>query len=271
MPHVAPFADFAPLPIARGARIFILTGAGISAESGIRTFRDAGGLWDNHRFEEVASPEGWAEHPEIVWRFYAQRRAQASTCGPNAAHHALAALERAIGDHLFLCTQNVDDLHEAAGSTRVVHMHGELMKSRCESSPSPSVASERTPSRTEASRCSLPPFEDRTPHKSIPACACGARIRPHIVWFGEVPFELERIARELDLCDVFVTIGSSGAVYPAAGFVSAVRARASRGGRPVRTVYVGPEEPDNARMFDECRLGKAGDVVPGLFLSAAGT
>ncbi len=249
MPHVAPFHEFPPLALDRAPeppRVFVLTGAGISAESGIQTFRGAGGLWGEYRVEEVASPEGWASHPDTVWRFYAQRRAQARQCEPNAAHLALSALEDAIGDRLFLCTQNVDDLHEKAGSGRVVHMHGELFKSRCE-------------------RCGLPPFEDRTAYASIPACPCGARLRPHIVWFGEVPFEMDRIARELDRCDLFVTVGSSGAVYPAAGFVSAIRARALRAGPPVKTVYVGPEEPDNAEMFDECRLGKAGEVVPGLF------
>jgi NAD-dependent deacetylase len=118
-------------------------------------------------------------------------------------------------------------------------MHGELMKSRCE-------------------ECGLPPFEDRAAHETIPRCSCGARVRPHIVWFGEVPFGMDAIGAALSACDVFVTIGSSGAVYPAAGFVAAVRGRA-------RTVYVGPEAPDNARMFDEVRLGKAGDVVPDLF------
>jgi NAD-dependent deacetylase len=246
MPRVAPFRDFAPLRIATDARVFVLTGAGISAESGIRTFRDANGLWEEYRFEEVASPEGWAANPGVVWRFYGQRRAQAAACTPNAAHLGLAAVEKALDDRLFLCTQNVDDLHEKAGSRRVVHMHGELFKSRCV-------------------RCARPPFDDRTAHATIPACPCGERIRPHIVWFGEIPFEMDLIARELDACDVFVTIGSSGAVYPAAGFVSAVRARTRRGGLQVRTVYVGPEEPDNAAMFDECRLGKASEVVPALF------
>jgi NAD-dependent deacetylase len=220
-------------------RVFVLTGAGISAESGIRTFRDAGGLWESYRFEEVASPEGWAAHPEAVWRFYAERRAQAAGCEPNAAHRALAQLERAAGDRLFLCTQNVDDLHEKAGSTRVHHMHGELFRSRCEA-------------------CARPPFEDRVAHASIPLCSCGARIRPHIVWFGEVPLGMDVIARALGQCTLFVTVGSSGAVYPAAGFVASVGGRA-------RTVYVGPERPDNAGAFDECRLGKAGDVLPSLF------
>jgi NAD-dependent deacetylase len=241
MPRVAPFSAFEPISIggASRQRVFVLTGAGISAESGIRTFRDAGGLWEQYRFEEVASPEGWAAHPEVVWRFYGQRRAQAATCEPNAAHRALADLERALGDRLYLCTQNVDDLHEKAGSTRAHHMHGELFKSRCET-------------------CAQPPFEDRHAHTTIPRCAWCARIRPHIVWFGEVPFGMDDIAGALHACDVFVTIGSSGAVYPAAGFVAAVRGRA-------RTIYVGPEAPDNARTFDECRLGKAGEAVPGLF------
>jgi len=246
MPHTAPFHAFPPLRLSPGARVFVLTGAGISAESGIRTFRDANGLWEQYRFEDVASPEGWTADPALVWRFYAQRRAQAATCEPNPAHKALAAIERALGDRLFLCTQNVDDLHEKGGSIRLVHMHGELYKSRCE-------------------RCDRPPFEDREAHGSIPACACGARVRPHIVWFGEVPFEMDRITRELDACDVFVTVGSSGAVYPAAGFVSAVRARARREGLRLTSVYVGPEEPDNATMFDECRLGKASEAVPRLF------
>jgi NAD-dependent deacetylase len=246
MPHAARFDAFPPLVLSGDARLFVLTGAGISAESGIRTFRDANGLWEEHRVEEVASPEGWRADAGVVWRFYGQRRAQAATCEPNPAHWALAEIERVLGDRFFLCTQNVDDLHEKAGSARVVHMHGELFKSRCE-------------------RCARPAFDDREPHRVVPSCACGARVRPHIVWFGEVPFALDRIARELDTCDVFVTIGSSGAVYPAAGFVSAVRARARRDGLRVASVYVGPERPDNADAFDECRLGKASEAVPALF------
>jgi len=239
MPRVAAFSAFPPLAIGPAERVFVLTGAGISAESGIRTFRDAGGLWEEHRFEDVASPEGWARDAATVWRFYGQRREQAATCQPNPAHLALATLEQALGERLLLCTQNVDDLHEKAGSKRVHHMHGELFKSRCES-------------------CARAPFEDRAAHAAIPRCACGARVRPHIVWFGEVPFGMDALAKSLHACDVFVTIGSSGAVYPAAGFVAAVRGRA-------RTIYVGPEEPDNAAAFDECHLGRAGDVVPALF------
>jgi NAD-dependent deacetylase len=251
--RVAPFTSSPALPgllVGPRDRVFVMTGAGISAESGIRTFRDSGGLWEQYRFEEVASPEGWAAHPEAVWRFYAQRRAQAATCQPNAAHLALSALERELGERLFLCTQNVDDLHQRAGSTRVHAMHGELFKSRCESwGAGP---------RAGRARCDRPPFEDRTAHDAIPACACGARVRPHIVWFGEVPFGMDLIADALHRADLFVTIGSSGAVYPAAGLVAAVRGRA-------RTVYVGPERPDNADAFDECRLGTAVEVVPTLF------
>lgn len=230
-------------------RLFILTGAGISAESGLKTFRDSGGLWENHRVEQVASPEGWHASPEVVWRFYSARRAQASGVQPNAAHVALAKLEERLGDRLFLCTQNVDDLHERAGSQKVCHMHGQLFLSRCEDPNCPDSA----------------PFEDRNEYVrlvDIPACRhCGARIRPHICWFGEVPFELEQIDNALSRCSYFIVIGSSGSVYPAAGFVSYVRARPT-----VRTIYVGPEKPENAAAFDECLVGKATEIVPG-FLS----
>jgi NAD-dependent deacetylase len=236
-----------PLVIGGGERVFILTGAGISAESGIATFRDADGLWERHRVEDVASPEGWERDAETVWRFYSQRRAQADTVKPNPAHHALAALEAKLQDRFILCTQNVDPLHERAGSERVVHMHGELFKSRCENP-----------------RCSLVPHEDHGVYLTaaeLPRCpSCPARLRPHICWFGEVPFDLDRIAEELSRCDWFITVGSSGAVYPAAGFVSHVRSRGN-----VKTVYVGPERPDNASAFDTIRLGKAGEVLPTLF------
>jgi NAD-dependent deacetylase len=174
------------------------------------------------------------------------RRAQARTVEPNAAHQALAALEAEIGDRLFLCTQNVDPLHERAGSRRVVHMHGELMKSRCE-------------------RDHAPPYDDDGAYHdggALPRCRCGARIRPHICWFGEIPFHMEAVHEALGQATLFVTIGSSGAVYPAAGFVRVARQAGAK------TVYVGPEAPDNARAFDECRLGAATEVVPGLFRRA---
>jgi NAD-dependent deacetylase len=241
--RVDSFERFAPIQVGARDRVFVLTGAGISAESGIRTFRDAGGLWEDFRVEDVASPEGWDKDAELVWRFYSQRRAQAGECAPNAAHVALARLGDAIGERLVLCTQNVDPLHERAGSRGVLHMHGELLSSRCESCMAPAFADDRTYFSAAA----------------IPRCACGARIRPNIVWFGEVPFLMDRIDEELRAASIFVTIGSSGAVYPAAAFVALARRRGAR------TVYVGPEVPDNAAAFDECRLGKAGDVVPGLF------
>ena len=231
-------------------RVFVLTGAGISAESGVPTFRGVGGLWNNYRIEEVANPEAWARDPELVWRFYSMRRNTAAPCRPNAAHFALAELERKLGNRFFLCTQNVDDLHEQAGSHRLVHMHGELFMSRCE-------------------RCASEPFPDRKTYESltaIPACVhCGARIRPHICWFGEVPFEMDRIADELERCTVFVVVGTSGSVYPAAGFIHQVNQQYVRGAPPVRTVYLGPEAPENAAAFTEVVIGKAGEKLPGLF------
>lgn len=236
------------LAIQPGTKVVVLTGAGISAESGIATFRDANGLWENHRIEEVASPEGFAASPSTVWRFYGQRRAQALTVAPNAAHGALAALEARLGHDLFLVTQNVDHLHEAAGSRRVVHMHGELFKSRCSD---------------EA--CDAAPFDDRR-HEftaGLPRCACGALERPHIVWFGEVPLGLDVIQRRIESCDLLLTVGSSGVVYPAAGLVRAIAHRRARG-EACRAVYVGLERPANADAFDEVVLGRAGEVLPGL-------
>jgi NAD-dependent deacetylase len=232
----------AKLSVSTADRVFVLTGAGISAESGIPTFRDAGGLWRQYRIEEVASPLAWRRDPRLVWDFYSMRRKVASAAKPNPGHFALATLEQALNDRLFLCTQNVDNLHEQAGARRVVHMHGELFKSRCDS-------------------CSLPPFADTSLHESpseIPRCSCGGRIRPHICWFGETPFELEQIFRALEECSIFIAIGTSGSVEPAASFAAHVSGRA-------RTSYVGPEAPANSSLFDECFLGKAGELLPGLF------
>jgi NAD-dependent deacetylase len=223
-------------------RIFILTGAGVSAESGIPTFRGVGGLWRNYRIEKVASPEAWHRDPRLVWEFYSMRRRVASAVKPNPAHFALAKLEDLLQDRLFVCTQNVDDLHEQAGSKRVVHMHGELFKSRCDT-------------------CNRPPFRDTDSYAlpaELPRCDCGGRIRPHICWFGEVPFELDRIYEALDECTILMAVGTSGVVEPAASFVAQVADHA-------RTIYVGPEEPANASAFTECYLGKAGKVLPNLF------
>ena len=238
------------MKIHRGTRVFVLTGAGVSAESGIATFRDADGLWERHRVEDVASPEGWAADPALVWRFYSERRRQARSVSPNPAHHALARLEAHLGDDFFLCTQNVDGLHEAAGSRRLVHMHGELARSRCENPA-----------------CSAAPFVDEGLYLEpgrLPRCAtCGARVRPHIVWFGEMPFAMREIKRQVQACDLFFTVGSSGSVYPAAGLVGEIRYRQQRG-EPCRSVYVGRERPENAGSFDEIVLGKAGETLPGL-------
>lgn len=221
-------------------RVFVLTGAGISAESGIPTFRGAGGVWRNYHIEEVACPEAWHRDPRLVWEFYSMRRRVAGSAKPNPGHYALAALESALGDRFFLCTQNVDNLHEQAGSRRIAHMHGELFKSRCDT-------------------CRREPFEDtktyEPPHE-LPRCACGGKIRPHICWFGEMPFEMDRIFDQLTRCTLFLAIGTSGVVEPAASFVAYVAGRAA---------YIGPEEPANRSSFDECYLGKAGELLPDLF------
>ncbi|HZX95772.1 MAG TPA: NAD-dependent deacylase [Myxococcales bacterium] len=248
LPKIGPGSEFAPLQVGPGERVFVLTGAGISAESGVATFRDANGLWEQHRIEDVATPEGFARDPRLVWRFYSERRRQAAAVHPNAAHLALATLQQRIGDRLFLCTQNVDPLHERAGSTGVLHMHGELLKTRC-------------------SDCEREPFDDATAWlDAVPDCdRCGGQLRPHVVWFGEVPLGLERIYTELCECDLFVTVGSSGAVHPAAGFVSHLRHVPNSRGRFARCVYVGLERPENTHSFDECRLGKAGALLPSLF------
>ncbi len=245
---VASYAELDPIDISPTSRVFVLTGAGISAESGIATFRDKNGLWERHAVEDVASPQGWRRDAELVWRFYSERRAQAESCKPNAAHVALADLENKIGDRLFLCTQNVDGLHELGGSKRVVHMHGELFKSRCED-PKCKIGAPRSDHGTYLTRA------------TIPKCECGQRMRPHICWFGEMPFFMNEISDDLDACDLFVTIGSSGAVYPAAGFVSHVNAKRPR----AKSIYVGPEAPDNADAFDECRLGKQPPFYPVFF------
>lgn len=230
------------LKLSAADSVFVLTGAGVSAESGIPTFRGVDGLWRNYRIEEVASPRAWHRDPQLVWDFYSMRRRVAAEAQPNPAHLALAKLESALGDRLFVCTQNVDNLHEQAGSRNVVHMHGELFKSRCDT-------------------CSRPPFADSNtyePPAELLRCDCGGRIRPHICWFGEVPFEMERIYTRLFQSTFFVAVGTSGQVEPAASFVASVADRA-------RTIYVGPEKPANASAFSETYLGNAGEVLPGLF------
>jgi NAD-dependent deacetylase len=223
-------------------KLFVLTGAGVSAESGIPTFRGVGGLWRNYRIEEVASPHAWTRDPRLVWEFYSMRRLVAADAKPNPAHFVLAKLEQKLQDRLFLCTQNVDDLDEQAGSKHVIHIHGELFKRRCDT-------------------CSRPPFRDTNtydPPAELPRCDCGGRIRSHICWFGELPFELDRIFRALNECTVFMAIGTSGMVEPAASFVAQLGDRA-------RTIYGGAEEPANVTAFTESHLGKAEEVLPNLF------
>ncbi|HME31875.1 MAG TPA: NAD-dependent deacylase [Terriglobales bacterium] len=232
-------------PLSPSDRVFVLTGAGISAESGLPTFRGADGLWRGRRVEEVATPAAFHANPELVWQFYSERRKRHASVTPNSAHRALAELERALGDRFFLCTQNVDSLHDLAGSQRIIHMHGRLMQTRC-----------------SRETCRTAPFEDDRQYLTraeIPTCPkCGAMLRPHICWFGEVPFGMDRIFEELRVSTVLLTIGSSGVVEPAASFVRMARVNHAK------AIYIGPEEPANSMFFDEVLLGKAGEVLPGL-------
>ena len=216
--------------------IVILTGAGISAESGLGTFRDEGGLWAQHKIEDVATPEGFARDPELVQRFYNMRRAEAVKAVPNAAHRALAALE-AVHDVLIV-TQNVDGLHEAAGSKNVLHMHGSLARAMC---------------ATCQARWDAPLV--MTVSDACPSCGEKAT-RPDIVWFGEIPYGMERIDAALNQAALFASIGTSGNVYPAAGFV----AEARRLGVP--TVELNLEPSAGYSMFDEVRIGPASETVP---------
>ena len=221
----------------RDARIVLLTGAGISAESGLRTFRAADGLWENHRVQDVATPAAFQRNPELVYRFYNERRRSLATVEPNAAHLALAQLEREWDGEVLLVTQNVDDLHDRAGSENLLHMHGELLMGRCLGC---SVEHRWPGDMDHESRC--------------PACGRGP-VRPHIVWFGEMPLAMDRIYQALDRCDLFVAIGTSGHVYPAAGFVEAVRPGA-------RTLELNLEPSLVASAFQEARTGRATDLVP---------
>ncbi len=224
--------------MAQVERIVILTGAGISAESGIDTFRSAGGLWEQHRVEDVATPEGFARNPDLVLNFYDMRRAALANVAPNPAHTALARLEREFSGELLLVTQNVDDLHERGGSARVLHMHGELKSALC------TACEMRSPW--------LGTMIDRPP---CPVCQAPT-LRPDVVWFGEMPYEMGRIYQALEMCDLFVSIGTSGAVYPAAGFVQEARAAGAR------CLELNLERSEGSRFFHETRLGPASVLVP---------
>jgi NAD-dependent deacetylase len=219
-------------------RVVILTGAGISAESGVPTFRDANGLWEGHRVEDVATPEAYDTAPHVVHGFYDARRSALTATEPNDAHHSLARLEAELGDQLLLVTQNVDDLHERAGSQRVVHMHGQLRSAWC------LACDERSP------------WHGDLAHR--PACpTCGApALRPDVVWFGEVPYGMARIEEALGAADLFVSIGTSSMVYPAAGFVRVARMWGAR------TLELNLERSAATSVFDEARHGPAGELVP---------
>ena len=219
--------------------IVILTGAGVSAESGLATFRGPDGLWEGHRVEDVCTPEAYRRDPALVHAFYDARREKLNTVEPNGAHKALALLEAEWPGELLVVTQNVDDLHERAGSKRLIHMHGELTKGWC-------LACDQrfawTGPMGEAAEC--------------PACARHGAVRPDIVWFGEMPYEMDEIEDALRRCDLFVSIGTSGAVYPAAGFVQTARYCGAT------TLEMNLEQSLGSTMFNESRIGRAGDLVP---------
>jgi NAD-dependent deacetylase len=218
-------------------KVVVLTGAGISAESGVPTFRDADGLWEGHRVQDVATPEAFVVDPETVLRFYDDRREALGSVVPNPAHTALAELEQRLGEDLLLVTQNIDDLHERAGSERVLHMHGELLSALC-------AACE------ERSRPWTGPMLGAT------CRSCEGELRPDVVWFGEIPYAMDDIVDALVECDLFVAIGTSGAVYPAAGFVQQARAYGAR------TLELNLVPCEGSFFFHEARHGRAGELVP---------
>ena len=227
----------------RDRKVVVLTGAGISAESGVKTFRDNDGLWENHRVEDVATPQAWVADPKLVWRFYQARRNQLREVEPNPAHNALAVLQSKL-DEFTLITQNVDDLHERGGSQSVIHMHGELRTLRCENS---GISEER--------------FDSGDLGENYAMCNCcseASRMRPDIVWFGEVPMFMEEIYNAVENSDIFIVIGSSGHVYPAAGLVQIARSSGAH------TILVNYEVPVNGHEFDEMYIGKAGEILPDL-------
>lgn len=218
--------------------IVILTGAGISAESGLGTFRDADGIWTRYPLEDVATPEGFARDPELVHSFYNARRRQAAEAAPNAAHTALARLQDQWPAPVVIVTQNVDALHEAGGAQNVLHMHGRLDQALC-----------------GACACRWAAPLDMDTHSRCPACA-GSACRPDVVWFGEMPYHMDEIDAHLSAADLFVSIGTSGQVYPAAGFAQVARMQGAR------TVVLNLEPFEGQSVFDETRLGPATRIVP---------
>ena len=241
-----------PLTIDSETWLLVLTGAGISAESGVPTFRDANGLWENHSIEQVATPEGFEQDPALVWRFYSERRRKARGVAPNPGHETLAAVEARMGERFLMVTQNIDGLHLRAGSRRVVEIHGSLFETRCFD-------------------CDLSPFPDDSEHEAAPPCeACAAqgrrgRLRPAVVWFGELidTDMLRAIGRFVDAGRrarlLFLAVGTSGSVYPAAGLV--LEARAAGG----ETWLVNAEAAENRGAFHHFVEGPSGRVLPELF------
>lgn len=226
------------LRMAEIRNLAILTGAGISAESGLRTFRAEDGLWEDHRVEDVATPQAFRRDPELVQRFYDERRRNVMAAEPNPAHDALARLDREWPGELLIVTQNIDDLHERAGAKRVLHMHGEALSAWC-------------------TACDARHRWTGTLLDNPPCPACGERaLRPDIVWFGEMPYQMERIFAALSRADLFVSIGTSGAVYPAAGFVQQAKSAGTR------TLELNLERSQGSHWFDETRLGSASELVP---------
>ncbi len=223
----------------RPSSIVILTGAGISAESGVSTFRDPDGIWAKHDWREVATPQGFFADPDRVHDFYNERRRRLDTVAPNAAHDALAKLERGFPGDFLLVTQNVDDLHERAGSRQMIHMHGQHTKAWCTNCGS---RMRWKGDMTRATPC--------------PSCRSTGYLRPDIVWFGETPYQMDRIVEALRCCDLFISIGTSGHVYPAAGFVEEARL----GG--AHTLELNLEPSEGASRFAEARYGRATDIVP---------
>lgn len=223
----------------RFSSILILTGAGVSADSGVATFRGPDGLWEGHRVEDVATPEAFRRDPELVHAFYDARRSKLNTVQPNAAHLALARLEAEWPGELLIVTQNVDDLHERAGTRRLLHMHGELKRGWCLG------CGERFPWEVPMGTGA-----------ACPSCSTVGEVRPDIVWFGEMPYEMERIDEALQRCDLFVSIGTSGAVYPAAGFVQTARYCGAR------CLEMNLDPSQGSIFFHETRLGRAAELVP---------
>lgn len=223
-------------------RIVILTGAGISAESGIPTFRDSEGLWSKYKIEDVATFEAFQRNPQLVQNFYNERRRELliGKIKPNSAHTALTRLQKEFKGSVYLITQNIDNLHELSGSQSVVHMHGELLKSRCMSCEKLQICESDL---NENTICNI--------------CKSKGMLRPHVVWFGEIPLRMDEIYRELSLASLFISIGTSGNVYPAAGFVRHAKYEAG-----AKTVEINMEPSCNYNLFDEKLLGKATEIVP---------